>query len=119
MEGFTVKRFNRVINNNDFTRIIQQGTSTKTNALVLYYTCNSDHLTVGFAVSKKVGNAVTRNKIKRQLRAIFQNYVDKYPHFEIIVVVRKNYLDYSFQQIDAMVEKMLDKMEIKLNEQEK
>ena len=58
--------------------------------MVLYYTCNkADHLKVGFAVGKKVGNAVVRNKVKRQLRSIFSNYVNKYPNFEIIAVVRK------------------------------
>jgi len=112
-----VKRFNRVTDNKEFTRIIQQGTALRTNAMVLYYTCNSDHLKVGFAVGKKVGNAVVRNKVKRQLRSIFSNYVNKYPNFEIIAVVRKNYLDYSYQQITELVEKMLAKTEIKINEQ--
>lgn len=114
-----MKRYNRVRDNTDFTRIIHQGTVLRTNALVLYYTCDSDHLKVGFAVSKKVGNAVTRNKIKRQLRAIFRNYTDKYPNFQIIAVVRKNYLDLTFEQISALVEKLLNKTEIKHNEQEK
>ena len=114
-----MKKYNRVRHNKDFTRILHEGTALKTNALVLYYTCQSNHLTVGIAISKKVGNAVTRNKIKRQLRSIFRNYIETYPHFEIIAVVRKNYLDYSFAQISELVKKMLDKTEIKLNEQEK
>lgn len=30
---------------------------------------------VGFSVSKKVGNAVTRNKVKRRLRECFRPYL--------------------------------------------
>ncbi len=107
-----MNRYHRVTNNLDFTRIIQKGSSIKTDALVLYYTRNSDQLKVGFAVSKKVGNAVTRNKVKRQLRSIFRNYINKYPTLEIIVVVRKSYLSYSYEQIATSVTKMLNKTEI-------
>lgn len=101
----------RVRDNLDFTRIIQKGKSLRQDALVIYFTKNSDILKVGFAVSKKVGNAVTRNKIKRQLRSIFRKYINQYPNFEIVVVVRKNYLDYSYEEISALVEKMLNKTE--------
>lgn len=107
-----MNRYHRVTNNLDFTRIIQKGSSIKTDALVLYYTRNSDQLKVGFAVSKKVGNAVTRNKVKRQLRSIFRNYINQYPTLEIIVVVRKSYLSYSYEQIATSVTKMLNKTEI-------
>ena len=107
-----MNRYHRVTNNLDFTRIIHKGSSIKTDALVLYYTRNSDLLKVGFAVSKKVGNAVTRNKVKRQLRSIFRNYINQYPTLEIIVVVRKSYLSYTYEQIAISVAKMLNKTEI-------
>lgn len=105
-------RNHRVTNNLDFTRIIQRGSSQKTDALVLYYTYQSERFRLGIAVSKKVGNAVIRNKIKRQLRSIFRNKIDKYPKLEVIAVVRKNYLDYSYEEISALVDKMLNKTEI-------
>lgn len=102
----------RVTDNLDFTRIIHKGSFIKTDALVLYYTRNSDQLKVGFAVSKKVGNAVVRNKVRRQLRSLFRTYINQYPHLEIIVVVRKAYLGYRYEDLKNMVAQMLNKTEI-------
>ena len=34
---------------------------------------------VGFTVSKKVGNAVTRNRVKRQLRHLVREHLDETP----------------------------------------
>ena len=101
----------RVKDNKDFTRIIHTGKSFRQAALIIYFVKSDQQLKVGLAVSKKVGNAVTTNKIKRQLRSIFRKHINKYPNFEIVAVVRKSYLDYSYDQIDALVEKMLNKLE--------
>ncbi|KJV69034.1 ribonuclease P protein component [Candidatus Neoehrlichia procyonis] len=40
--------------------------------------CNSNIIRVGFTVSKKVGNAVVRNKIKRRFRALAQDILVKH-----------------------------------------
>lgn len=36
---------------------------------------DESHSRVGFSVSKRVGNAVTRNRVRRRLREIFREYV--------------------------------------------
>lgn len=113
-----MNKVNRVRDNRDFTRIIQKGKSLRQDALVIYYARTSAPFKVGIAVSKKVGNAVTRNKIKRQLRAIFRKNKDLYPNIEIVTVVKKKYLDYSYNEIDALVRQMLIKTE-KTDEEEK
>ncbi|SVD64374.1 uncharacterized protein METZ01_LOCUS417228, partial [marine metagenome] len=43
---------------------------------------------VGFSVSKRVGNAVTRNKIKRKLREIIRNE-DLPGGWDIVFIARK------------------------------
>ena len=42
---------------------------------------------VGFVVSKAVGNAVTRNRVKRRLRAVVQGHLPEMPR-EVRIVVR-------------------------------
>ena len=45
---------------------------------------------LGFAVPKAVGNAVVRNRIKRQLREIVRGRLESVPHTnDYVLVVRK------------------------------
>ena len=41
---------------------------------------------VGFVVSKAVGNAVVRNRVKRRLRAIVAGHTSELPHGSLVVV---------------------------------
>lgn len=60
----------RIRKNGQFQYVYRKGKSSAARELVLLY-IRAAKLQVGFSVSKKVGNAVTRNKVKRRLRAIF------------------------------------------------
>ena len=57
-----------------------------------------EHLKVGISVSKKLGNAVIRNKTKRQVRMMAQQVFDKNQKLDIIVIVRNKYLLSSFEE---------------------
>jgi ribonuclease P protein component len=52
---------------------------------------------VGISVSSKLGNAVVRNRIKRQVRMICDELLCYTQPVDIVIVVRKNYLDHSFE----------------------
>lgn len=41
---------------------------------------------VGFVVSKKVGNSVVRHRVKRRLRAIAGEQIDRLPEYSTVVV---------------------------------
>ncbi|MCK9524347.1 MAG: ribonuclease P protein component [Limnochordia bacterium] len=57
---------------------------------------------VGFAVGKKVGNAVKRNTIKRRLRAIMQGQAGRItPGFDVIVGAKQKSSTASFQDLEA------------------
>jgi ribonuclease P protein component len=57
----------------EFERVYRQGRSTANRHLVLYAFPNaaSDRPRLGLSVSRKVGSAVERNKVKRMLRESF------------------------------------------------
>ena len=55
-------------------------------------------ITTGFSVGKKSGNAVVRNKIKRQVRMMLQELCDFNSGYDYILIIRKNYDISQYQQ---------------------
>ena len=69
-----VKRRNRLSRSRDFDAVYRKGRSVSTRYLVLYSFAREDENEaprLGLAVSRKVGGAVDRNRLKRRLRAAF------------------------------------------------
>jgi ribonuclease P protein component len=58
----------------------------------------------GFVISKAVGNAVTRNRIKRQLRAVSAELLPSLEHHDIVFRVNPSAAHISFQTLrDSML----------------
>ena len=74
-----MQRRNRLSRSRDFDAVYGQGRSVSTRFLTLYWFQQPETLgepRLGFAVPKTVGNAVVRNRIKRQLREIWRTKLD-------------------------------------------
>ena len=63
--------------NGEFQFVYKRGKSVHSRSLVLFYLPKAGDHQVGFTASKKVGNAVTRNRSKRRLRALFAEFAPK------------------------------------------
>ncbi|HEY2283468.1 MAG TPA: ribonuclease P protein component [Solirubrobacteraceae bacterium] len=75
----------------EFERVYRQGRSTANRYLVLYTFPNpsSQHPRLGLSVSRKVGGAVERNRVKRLLREAFaQSERELGAEQDIVVVAR-------------------------------
>jgi ribonuclease P protein component len=88
-----VQRRNRLSRSRDFDAVYRQGRSVSTRFLTLYWFQRDESIgapRLGFAVPKAVGNAVVRNRIKRQLRDIARDRLDAVPVTnDYVLVVRK------------------------------
>ena len=106
-----MKKINIVKKNEDFKRVITKGKYKKGELFNIYIEDSGENIYhFGISVSKKVGNAVTRNKIKRRLKSIIdkKNYQNG---FNCIIIVRKSILLRSYQELE---QELLDAV-LKLN----
>ena len=88
-----MQRRNRLSRSRDFDAVYRQGRSVSTRFLTLWWYTREEALgdpRLGFAVPKAVGNAVVRNRIKRQLREIVTAKLEGVPPVnDYVLVVRQ------------------------------
>lgn len=82
----------RLKNPRDFSLVYSQGRPRFGKYVVVSSLPTDSQVSrVGFAVSKKVGNAVTRNKLKRRLRAIMQEVeVELKPGYDLVIGAKRS-----------------------------
>ena len=78
-----VQRRHRLSRSRDFDAVYRHGRSVSTRFLVLYR-FDREHepdaeARLGIAVPKKIGGAVTRNRIKRRLREVWSELLPEVP----------------------------------------
>ncbi|MBL4692481.1 MAG: ribonuclease P protein component [Magnetovibrio sp.] len=74
-------------------------------------------LRVGFTVSKKVGNAVHRNRAKRRLRALAQDILPTRANggYDLVLIGRRTTIDRPYAKLVDDLLKALDKMGVARN----
>jgi ribonuclease P protein component len=114
-----VQRRNRLSRSRDFDAVYRQGRSVGTRFLVLYWFTRDDETgdpRLGLAVTKGVGNAVVRNKLKRQLREAWRARLERVPVENDYVLVAKpglpdaieaNGFDWLGERVDEVLGKAL------------
>ncbi len=95
------KRF-RIKKEQDFKLVFKKGKSYANRQFVVYLGDHPEvtHLRLGISVSKRLGNAVMRNKIKRRIRVFFQQHKDDLKAKEYIVIARNPVSDMDYHQIE-------------------
>jgi len=96
----------------EFDKIIKTGKSVKNNSFVIYYLDNSSNdKRFGISVSKKIGNAVTRNYYKRVIRKICDINKNIYSNGkDYIIIMRVRGLELSFKELNEDVLELIRKI---------
>ena len=106
-----MKKLYRIKKNEEFTRIIQEKHSMASANFVLYTSDKKEEVArVGISVSKKLGDAVDRNRIKRQVREMAKLLIDfEGGNKDVIIIVRSPFTKNTYQENLLDLEKMLKK----------
>ncbi len=98
-----MKRQYRLRESRAFGQVRKTGHCRRSPELVMCCLDNDmPHSRFGFVVSKRVGNAVTRNRVKRRLRAIFAQRVPQIKSgFDIVVICRPAAARLAFRRLEA------------------
>ncbi|MGF3066447.1 ribonuclease P protein component [Facklamia sp. P12945] len=110
-----MKKEYRVKSDKDFQRVFHQGNSTANRQLVIYTYSKpgQKHFRVGLSVSKKLGNAVFRNQIKRYLRQALHEVEDMViPEVDFLLIARKDICDKDLKQIKKSIIHVMKKAKI-------
>ena len=93
-----MKVINRLKASDDFALTIKKGKAQRNQSFVIHYRKNDMLYTrVGISVSVKLGNAVTRNRIKRQIRSICDLLIDYKSHqLDIVIIAKQGFLNRAF-----------------------
>ncbi|MDQ0339277.1 ribonuclease P protein component [Caldalkalibacillus uzonensis] len=102
----------RLRKNQEFARVYRDGKSVANRQLVLFYLPNESvrHFRLGVSVSKKLGRAVVRNRMKRLVKeAVRHQAVHIKQGYDLVIIVRKGALDADFKRLSKSFTHLLKK----------
>ena len=106
-----MKKENRLRKNHDFQRIINSKKSEVSKHLVVYYQPNTfNKMRVGISVSKKFANAVGRNRLRRQVRAILDDVNIFNRSLDVVVIMRKPFMTATYNEKIQSLNKILKRI---------
>ena len=113
-----LKRINRLKKRYQFNYVYKSGEHYSGEHIVLYVASSkTKNIKVGLAVTKKVGHAVVRNKVRRRLREIIKKQVPNLKqNNNIIIVARDNINEASFEKLSNEFLKLIKKANL-INEE--
>ena len=97
----TLRPHERLRKRKDFSHIYRNGTRYKGKYFTLVYLSNNKNFSRMAAVaSRKVGNAIVRNKAKRRLRVLYRTNREKLPEFfDLVFITNPGIQDVSWNEI--------------------
>ena len=97
--------------NKEFRYVYRRGRSVSDSRMVLVYVVTkTPHLKVGFSVSRKLGNSVQRNRLKRRMKEAFFAMLDIVPKNCLLVFTpREAAKDMSYADVALTLSKLMKK----------
>lgn len=113
-----MKKQNIVKKAKDFNRIIKKKHGKSNNYFIINKEENQDNISkFGITFTKHIGNAVTRNKLKRRIKNIIDNNQEIYEKGNTyIIIAKQEVLNLSYKQMEQEMISIFQKIKGEKNE---
>ena len=90
-------------NNMEFKKVYNGGKNYWNRNLVLYVRKNNMiNSRVGYSITKKIGNSVVRNKVRRRMKEIYRLKFNNIKEgYDLIFIPKKNIVDISYKELES------------------
>lgn len=105
----------RLKRRSDFRRVFRAGTSVANRQFILYIYHRKEEgpPRVGVSVSKKLGKAVKRNRIRRRIKEVVRQWVEEIPDgVDLVVIARQPVATMDFSQIRSSLNHLFKKAKL-------
>jgi len=103
-----IKKTYRVKRQKDFDQIFAAKDSFANRKFVIYKLKGSvPHYRVGLSVSKKLGNAVTRNRVKRLMRHAIREMESSIQPLDFVLIARPGVEQLDFREVKSNLKHLL------------
>lgn len=115
-----MKKQYRIKKSEDIEQVLKNKNSVGNKNYIIYIMKNSEakNFRLAMSVSKKLGNAVIRNRQKRLINQVFSKYKDEILPFDIFVIARSNSITLTYGEVESNITYLLNKIDV-LNKEKK
>lgn len=96
------KKF-RIRKNVEFKKVYKHGKNYWNRNLILYVKKNDKKVTrVGYTITKKIGNAVTRNRLRRMMKEVYRlNFHNIKEGYDLVFIAKKKLVGISYKELES------------------
>ena len=104
----------RIKKNEEIEKILKGKNSVGNRNYIIYIQKNheTNHFRLGMSVSKKLGNAVVRNRQKRLIKQVFTKMKQEILPFDIFVIAKTNSVNLEYLEIENNIVNLLKKANV-------
>jgi ribonuclease P protein component len=109
---FSFKKDDRILKRSEFLDLTRSGRKLQNNCFIAFFKPGRfDSPRLGITVTRKVGNAAQRNRIKRLVREYFRlNRQHLNQNWDINIVAKKKAADLSSEKVDLFLQDLFEKI---------